>query len=148
MPSSLTPPPPLASLRPLSLYESPQASTSAFALAERLRQASAPSPHSLRSDLNLQAQRQANNELERQMPRRWKVGDVYAPHDLSSAEMEKWKGRRAMVGGGRGRVWGDVLDVLAVEPEAEYKVRLGLWCGGGWGMGHGHADLFFFSGRV
>jgi len=58
---------------------------------------------------------------------------VYAPHDLSSVEMRKFKGRGGVRGGfgtglgggekGRGRRWGDVLDVLAVEPVGEYKVR-------------------------
>lgn len=63
------------------------------------------------------------------MTRRWKVGDVYAPHDLGSVEMGKWKGRgggRRMgkaIGGGRGREWGDVVDVLGVRPVVEYKVR-------------------------
>src|SRR5436853_1093317 len=32
-------------------------------------------------------------DMTRQISRRWKVGDVYAPHDLSPVEMEKWKRR-------------------------------------------------------
>jgi hypothetical protein len=56
------------------------------------------------------------------------VGDVYAPHDLSSVEMGKFKGKFGGggkgIGGGRGREWGDVCDVLGVEPVGEYKVRL------------------------
>lgn len=65
------------------------------------------------------------------------MGDVYAPHDLSSVEMGKFKGKFGGrgngggfgaggkgIGGGRGREWGDVCDVLGVEPVGEYKVRL------------------------
>lgn len=66
------------------------------------------------------------------------MGDVYAPHDLSSVEMGKFKGKFGGggkgigggggiggkgIGGGRGREWGDVCDVLGVEPVGEYKVR-------------------------
>lgn len=32
-------------------------------------------------------------DLSRQITRRWRAGDVYAPHDLSAEEMEKWKNR-------------------------------------------------------
>ncbi|MCJ1452830.1 hypothetical protein MMC28_003175 [Mycoblastus sanguinarius] len=53
------------------------------------------------------------SELERQMARKWKGGDVYAPHDLSSVEMGKWKQRRASER--------DAFDVLGVDPVGEYK---------------------------
>lgn len=68
---------------------------------------------------------------------------MYAPHDLSSVEMGKWKGKfggggKGMgigggkgIGGGRGREWGDVCDVLGVEPVGEYKVRLSSSFAGG-----------------
>ena len=55
-------------------------------------------------------------DLEKQMMRNWKPGDVYAPHDLSGVEMEKWRKRRA---GDR-----DVFDMLGIDPLAEYKVRI------------------------
>jgi len=53
-------------------------------------------------------------DLERQQFRRWKPGDVYAPHDLSSVEMAKWRVRKA---GGK-----DVFDMLGINPLLEYKV--------------------------
>jgi len=52
-------------------------------------------------------------DLSRQISRRWKAGDVYAPHDLSAVEMAKWKSR--------GRPERDVFDVLALDPLEEYK---------------------------
>lgn len=53
-------------------------------------------------------------DLEGQQSRRWKQGDVYAPHDLSSVEMRKWKRR--------GRPTTDAFDALAMNPLNEYKV--------------------------
>ena len=60
---------------------------------------------------------QKNNkalDLERQIHRRWKAGDVYAPHDLSSVEMQKWRKIRP-----RER---DAFDQLGINPLHEYKV--------------------------
>jgi hypothetical protein len=53
-------------------------------------------------------------DLSKQIPRRWKAGDIYAPHDLRPEEMDKWKKR--------GRPEVDVVDVLALDPISEYKV--------------------------
>ena len=55
-------------------------------------------------------------DLERQMPRtlRWRVGDVYAPHDLSAVEAMKWKQRKSSER--------DVFDILGINPLQEYKV--------------------------
>lgn len=84
------------------------------------------------------AQKLFNQDLERQMTRKWRVGDVYAPHDLSSVEMQKWRragilARGGKIGGGTmtrekgaGRRWGDGVDVLGVDPVGEYKVRFSL----------------------
>lgn len=52
--------------------------------------------------------------LERQIHRKWKAGDVYAPHDLSPVEMTKWRKRRP-----RER---DAFDQLGINPLHEYKV--------------------------
>ncbi|KAI9724911.1 MAG: hypothetical protein M1812_000187 [Candelaria pacifica] len=52
-------------------------------------------------------------DLEKQKHRRWKQGDVYAPHDLSSVEMQKWRRR--------GRPTTDAFDALAMNPLHEYK---------------------------
>lgn len=57
-------------------------------------------------------------DLERQLPRRWKTGDVYAPHDLSGVEMSKWKKVQA-----KGRPKVDVFDRLRLNPLNHYKVR-------------------------
>lgn len=50
-----------------------------------------------------------------QLRREWKVGDVYAPHDMSPAEMKKWAKKE--------RPDRDVFDILAVDPLSLYKVR-------------------------
>ena len=55
-------------------------------------------------------------DLERQMHRRWKAGDVYAPHDLSPVEQRKWQKRRPREV--------DAFDQLGMNPLDEYKVRL------------------------
>lgn len=76
----------------------------------------------------LEEQRSAENmsrtyqreDLERQVTRRWKVGDVYAPHDLTGVEMAKWKKLRRK--GARGVKW-DVVDQLGINPVDHYKVR-------------------------
>lgn len=60
----------------------------------------------------------ARSDLTKQIHRRWKAGDIYAPHDLSGIEMAKWKKR--------GKVTRDVFDVVAFDPIAmgSYKVSL------------------------
>lgn len=52
-----------------------------------------------------------------QMPRKWKEGDIYAPHDLSIGEAKKWKKivRRPEK---------DCFDMLGKNPLLFYKVRL------------------------
>ncbi|KAF2773754.1 ribosomal protein S18 [Teratosphaeria nubilosa] len=58
-------------------------------------------------------------DLEGQLPRRWKSGDVYAPHDLSGVEMSKWKKlSKKPRTNSKGR---DVLDQLGIDPLKEYK---------------------------
>ena len=53
-------------------------------------------------------------DLERMKTRVWKAGDVYAPHDLSGVEMEKWRKKKA---GDK-----DVFDMLGINPLREWKV--------------------------
>jgi small subunit ribosomal protein S18 len=55
--------------------------------------------------------------LEMQQIRRWNVGDVYAPHDLSGAEQSKWKRMKQSP-----RPKWDVLDQLNLNPMDHYKV--------------------------
>ena len=54
-------------------------------------------------------------DLSKQISRRWKAGDVYAPHDLSPVEMKKWKNRDRPIH--------DVFDVLDFNPMEHYRVR-------------------------
>ena len=56
-------------------------------------------------------------DLERQVTRRFKVGDVYAPHDLTGVEMSKWKQIRR-----KGKQKVDVVDQLGIDPREHYKV--------------------------
>ena len=53
-------------------------------------------------------------DLEKLQHRRWATGDVYAPHDLTSTEMEKFRVKQ--------RPNQDAFDVLGVNPLDEYKV--------------------------
>lgn len=54
--------------------------------------------------------------LTQQISRRFKAGDVYAPHDLSEVEMAKWKKRE--------KPNHDVFDLLDFKPAEHYKVRV------------------------
>lgn len=54
--------------------------------------------------------------LTRQIRRRWKEGEIYAPKDLGPLEMKKWKSRKTPDY--------DVFDVLNMNPIDEYKVFL------------------------
>lgn len=56
-------------------------------------------------------------DYTKHMYRRWKSGDVYAPHDLSGPEQKKWKF-------GRTTPQSDAFDVLGINPINEYKVRI------------------------
>ncbi|TDZ39765.1 37S ribosomal protein RSM18 [Colletotrichum sidae] len=58
-------------------------------------------------------ERKISDDYLRQMPRRFRNGDVYAPHDLSPVEMDKWrKIRRPTV---------DVVDMLGINPLDHYR---------------------------
>jgi small subunit ribosomal protein S18 len=59
-------------------------------------------------------------DLSRQITRRWRPGDVYAPHDLSEVEMAKWKRRE--------KPNYDVFDVLDLNPLDHYRVCAPLSC--------------------
>jgi small subunit ribosomal protein S18 len=58
--------------------------------------------------------------LEQQQIRRWNVGDVYAPNDLSGVEQSKWKRQKQ-----KARPRWDVLDQLNIKPMDHYKVCCG-----------------------
>ena len=53
-------------------------------------------------------------ELEKMKTRRWKIGDVYAPHDLGPEETMKWRQKS--------KPSRDVFDILAINPLNEYMV--------------------------
>ncbi|KAI9743109.1 MAG: hypothetical protein M1818_003404 [Claussenomyces sp. TS43310] len=53
------------------------------------------------------------SDLSKQIGRRWKAGDVYAPHDLTPIETQKWKKR--------GKPEYDVFDTLDLNPLEQYK---------------------------
>lgn len=55
--------------------------------------------------------------LEKFQTRDWKAGDIYAPHDLSPAEMKKWGKRKSPSR--------DAFDALNLNPLDLYKVRAG-----------------------
>lgn len=55
-------------------------------------------------------------EYESQQTRRWQRGDVYAPHDLTGAEMRKWRPKA-------GPPATDAFEALDLNPINEYKVR-------------------------
>ncbi|OCK83710.1 ribosomal protein S18 [Lepidopterella palustris CBS 459.81] len=53
-------------------------------------------------------------QFEQQMWRKWKSGDVYAPHDLTGSEQAKWKRTKTTPKM-------DAFDVLKLNPINEYK---------------------------
>ena len=61
----------------------------------------------------MKAQR-AGEEYMMHMPRRWREGDIFTPHDLSGNEMRKWRKRQDRKE--------DVLDVVGVNPLDHYRV--------------------------
>jgi small subunit ribosomal protein S18 len=63
---------------------------------------------------------QETSALANQMKRQWKAGDVYAPHDLSSAEARKW--------GDRHPPTTDAFDALSINPLTLYKASLASLC--------------------
>lgn len=50
----------------------------------------------------------------KQMPRRWRTGEVYAPKDLSATEMSKWRTAR--------KPKQDIVDMLGINPLDNYRV--------------------------
>ena len=59
------------------------------------------------------ADEQMRRSLQQNLRREWKTGDLYAPHDLSAAEMRKWSKRHQPTR--------DVFDVLSLDPLSLYK---------------------------
>lgn len=92
-----------------------------------MSQLSPKGQQSLRKEEARQTQGAQTRQIENQAARTWRNGDIYAPHDLSPAEMHK--ARQAKYGrtpnlpvlnsrkkGGR-----DLIDDLGIDPLREYK---------------------------
>ncbi|KAJ0307148.1 hypothetical protein COL5a_003159 [Colletotrichum fioriniae] len=58
-------------------------------------------------------EKKVSDDYVKQMPRRWRTGEVYAPHDLSPLEMEKWRRQKT--------VTVDVVDLLGINPLDHYR---------------------------
>lgn len=71
--------------------------------------------------------------LERFQTREWRAGDVYAPHDLSPAQMRKWKVRHSPPT--------DAFDAIDKNPLDLYKVYFSSRqiCFVIWNLGNGMA---------
>ncbi|KAI1103145.1 ribosomal protein S18 [Jackrogersella minutella] len=54
-----------------------------------------------------------DDQYSRQLTRRWKVGDVYAPHDISASEMNKWRRNQSRKK--------DLVDMLGLRPLDMYR---------------------------
>jgi small subunit ribosomal protein S18 len=63
--------------------------------------------------INAAVDEQYKRNMNFMLKREWKLGDLYAPHDLSAAEMRKW--------GKRSQPTQDVFDVLNLDPLSLYK---------------------------
>ncbi|KAF2151169.1 ribosomal protein S18 [Myriangium duriaei CBS 260.36] len=93
---------------------------SGFNAAGRAIDGSYKSPRDVAKDQqqarDMQQKVQDRQDMERQMGRVWHEGDVYAPHDLSSAEMQKWRTPKAV-----GKQSRDICDMLGINPLDHYK---------------------------
>ncbi|KAI1657298.1 ribosomal protein S18 [Daldinia decipiens] len=72
--------------------------------------------HTVARRVALEEELRETNKAEeylRQLPRRWRTGDVYAPHDMSSAEMTKWRRTQARKK--------DLVDILGLRPLDMYR---------------------------
>ena len=83
-------------------------------LFNRYKQKGRNEAASLESAHNYLREQKIANDYLREMPRRWEVGDVYAPHDLSPTEMGKFRKRNVRQA--------DVVDMLGIRPQDMYKV--------------------------
>ncbi|KAK8125509.1 ribosomal protein S18 [Apiospora kogelbergensis] len=55
-----------------------------------------------------------SEDYRRQMPRRWREGELYAPRDLSEVEAAKWRKMTS--------VQRDLVDLLGLRPLDMYSV--------------------------
>lgn len=67
----------------------------------------------MRSAIERMRERKVSDDYLKQMTRRWRVGEVYAPNDLSAHEANAWKQPRL--------INADVVDILGINPIEEYR---------------------------
>ncbi|KAJ5934567.1 hypothetical protein N7466_004114 [Penicillium verhagenii] len=81
-----------SSTEAISHFTSPsQRSQSAFKSSSNQRR----NPNHRKRFLENQKSQSESKAIEKFQTRDWKAGDIYAPHDLSPAEMKKWSKRKA-----------------------------------------------------
>ena len=99
----------------------PNSRSSAFALAENtVREASAARRAAQTATALRDIERTySRKDLEGQIARRWKIGDVYSPHDLSGIEQGKWRKQRRKPRPRHGDR--DVMDKLGLNPLDLYR---------------------------
>ncbi|CRK25571.1 37S ribosomal protein RSM18 like [Verticillium longisporum] len=66
-----------------------------------------------RFELQQLRERKTSDDYMKQMPRKWRTGDVYAPHDMNPHQLARWKKRTAPKH--------DVTDLLSLNPLDMYK---------------------------
>ncbi|EGY13499.1 37S ribosomal protein RSM18 like [Verticillium longisporum] len=66
-----------------------------------------------RFELQQLRERKTSDDYMKQMPRKWKTGDVYAPHDMNPHQLARWKKKTAPKR--------DVTDLLSLNPLDMYK---------------------------
>lgn len=74
---------------------------------------SRPSPEQRAKSRAEQKLEEEARALEKNFTRDWRIGDVYAPHDLSAAEARKWRKRKGPTT--------DAFDALSLNPLDCYK---------------------------
>ena len=71
--------------------------------------------HGTQAHIKDMRQNLTTDNYVRQMPRRWRIGEVYSPRDMKPAEMSKWRQGRPPKK--------DMVDILGFSPLDNYKVR-------------------------
>ena len=83
-------------------------------LLDRFRSRTEDAIRGRENQLEYLQQQKTSGDYLRQMPRRWVVGDVYSPSDLSPTQMSKWRKRTP-----RNE---DVIDAMGLRPADMYRV--------------------------
>ena len=97
------------------------ARSSAYALAENTVREASAARRKAQTDAALRdvERTYSRKDIESQSIRRWKVGDVYSPHDLSGIEQGKWRRQRRKPRPRHGDR--DVMDKLGLNPLDLYR---------------------------